>query len=283
MIHHYTSIHNLALILKSKKIRFTRMDLVDDLTENEGLPSALEKVAYISCWTDDSVENIALWNMYTPDMRGVKITLPEHPFKKYVHLRGDYPGVAKLAFDIHAPFTLEEMYTERYIMVYPFDTKNYGEEVSWFYKRVVYRDDYSEVYKKILSYNEETKVAVLDGISEIGRFKSTQWAFQRESRYTIYCHTYLPLDHPTINGDRDKQFKSIYLKLSDPDNPIVKDFYDLEWIDAPLDEDYLNNIEVTLGPNCSVADRIIVEALLKEYVANGTIRLSPLTGRIRHK
>ncbi len=32
-IHHYTSIENLALILKNKTIRFTRLDKVDDSEE----------------------------------------------------------------------------------------------------------------------------------------------------------------------------------------------------------------------------------------------------------
>lgn len=37
MIHHYTTIDNLALILESKRIRFTRLDLLDDIQEIKGL------------------------------------------------------------------------------------------------------------------------------------------------------------------------------------------------------------------------------------------------------
>ena len=33
-LYHYTSIENLALILKSQNIRFTRLDCVDDMEES---------------------------------------------------------------------------------------------------------------------------------------------------------------------------------------------------------------------------------------------------------
>ena len=43
MVYHYTSIKTLGLILKNRKIRFTRFDLLDDRTEVEGLPELLKK------------------------------------------------------------------------------------------------------------------------------------------------------------------------------------------------------------------------------------------------
>ncbi len=52
-IHHYTSIENLALILKNKTIRFTRLDKVDD-SEEAGLSCKNIQLSYytfVSCWT----------------------------------------------------------------------------------------------------------------------------------------------------------------------------------------------------------------------------------------
>lgn len=62
-IHHYTTIDNLALILESKKIRFTRLDLLDDIKEVAGLDNPIEKIdksIFISSWTEDNEENIPL-------------------------------------------------------------------------------------------------------------------------------------------------------------------------------------------------------------------------------
>ena len=52
-IHHYTSIENLALILKNKTIRITRLDKVDD-SEEAGLSCKNIQLSYytfVSCWT----------------------------------------------------------------------------------------------------------------------------------------------------------------------------------------------------------------------------------------
>ena len=42
-VNHYTSIESLEKILESKKILFKRFDLMDDQTENEGVPNILKK------------------------------------------------------------------------------------------------------------------------------------------------------------------------------------------------------------------------------------------------
>lgn len=65
MYNHYTSINTLALILKNRKLRFSRIDKVDDLTESWHLPHQFPSYYFVSCWTKDQKENIDLWNMYT--------------------------------------------------------------------------------------------------------------------------------------------------------------------------------------------------------------------------
>jgi hypothetical protein len=75
---HYTTINNFGLILSSKEIKFSRLDKVNDPTE--GLTNDFLNFAsyvFVSCWTKSEDENLALWNMYTPQMRGVSIILPE--------------------------------------------------------------------------------------------------------------------------------------------------------------------------------------------------------------
>lgn len=83
---HYTSIETLALILKNKTIRFNRLDCVDDLEESMygSGPNDIKlgQYQFVSCWTKDSEENLALWKMYTNN-KGVRICLDSDMFKTY--------------------------------------------------------------------------------------------------------------------------------------------------------------------------------------------------------
>lgn len=85
-IYHYTSIETLALILKNKTIRFNRLDHVDDVDEAAygfGVQKTLlGQYSFVSCWTKEESENIALWNMYT-NYKGVRIGFDEDMFITY--------------------------------------------------------------------------------------------------------------------------------------------------------------------------------------------------------
>ena len=76
-LYHYTSIENLALILKNKTIRFNRLDRVDDIEESSIYEKTVPmgKYTFVSCWTDNEEESIPLWKMYTPQMKGVRIAM----------------------------------------------------------------------------------------------------------------------------------------------------------------------------------------------------------------
>jgi hypothetical protein len=80
-LYHYTTISNLALILKTKRIRFNRLDKVNDF--EDGLSSDLNSAdmcVFVSCFTGNPDESILLWNLYTPKMRGVRIEFTKHIF-----------------------------------------------------------------------------------------------------------------------------------------------------------------------------------------------------------
>ena len=91
ILFHYTSLETLALILTNKTICFNTLLNVDDIEEAETSDLGLfGKFVYVSCWTDDVKESIALWQMYTPNMHGVRIQLPAFPFKQYYYKAGTY-------------------------------------------------------------------------------------------------------------------------------------------------------------------------------------------------
>ena len=91
IIHQYTSIDSLALILKNKTIRFKRLDKMDDIEEaalsNAGIH--LGGFMFVSCWTFNEIESIPLWRMYTPTTKGVRISLDKNMFKKHIVTKED--------------------------------------------------------------------------------------------------------------------------------------------------------------------------------------------------
>lgn len=73
---HYTTIENLCLILKSRAIRYTRLDKVNDPDESltKQFPDS-KYFVYVSSWTSEESESLPLWKMYSADMKGVRLRL----------------------------------------------------------------------------------------------------------------------------------------------------------------------------------------------------------------
>lgn len=265
MIHHYTSIQSLALILQSRKIRFTRIDSLDDIKEIEGLPDRLKKMAFVSCWTEEDQENISLWSLYT-QMKGVRISLPQDMFNKYYIKAGDY-GNWGFGLDIISPLPLEKIRTDEYVVSNPFWLKD------GFYKKIRYNHLYVENRKKIYNIDSEGYINV-KSIQNLFSQKDSIWAFQKESRFYLIA---IPMPPLSLFKDRETQMLNI--------NSIVHHHFDncISHIDVDLNDEVLNNIIVRLSPTCTNADRIIVESLLHKHTSNGKIENSNLKNTIRNK
>lgn len=64
-LYHYTSLETLALILTNKSLCFNTLLNVDDIEEAETSDMGLfGKYVYVSCWTDEAQESIAMWQLY---------------------------------------------------------------------------------------------------------------------------------------------------------------------------------------------------------------------------
>ena len=80
-LHHYTSLSSLAYILDSRKIRFTRLDQLDDVLEAQKVERFnFGEVLYASSWVANAEEAYPQWSMYGDAMRGVRVSLPYYPF-----------------------------------------------------------------------------------------------------------------------------------------------------------------------------------------------------------
>jgi hypothetical protein len=267
IIHHYTTVENLSLILRSRKLRFTRLDKVDDIREIEGLPFEFSTYVFVSCWTYQKEESIPLWKMYTQNMRGVKISMPINMFHKTLIKAGKYENNINIEGDLDSLLSLDQLITDNCIVV------NAHNNEKSFYKNVIYDNKYPDYYKKsVYNFNNETRI---NDLFIFGKYKSEIWEFQKESRFTLYIIPLLPLNHPLINGEKKLQYENLNLSVL---NHIQNknEYYDLQ-----LNEDTLRKIEITLGPLSVESDRIIVESLLSTFAKDAKLKPSNLTGCIR--
>ena len=271
-IYHYTSIETLALILKSKSIRFNRLDNVDDLEESmygSGPKNQnLSKYIFVSCWTKSEEENLALWKMYA-GYNGIRIGLDENLFVSY-------------------PNT-------------PFDT------IESFYKDIFhFGPDYCAAQQNNLTKLEEVKYidsprfAVNDLVSISGNtlsiktsnwglVKSKEWGIQQESRFRIQA---LPLNYAYVKSysaesinamDRMKLTEAIIEVIPAIVRSIEEDYKpQTSELFMPIKDDALNNMEIMMGPQTSDAQRLIVEALVQD-LSNITLTDSKFKGKVRGK
>ncbi|MDU0111472.1 hypothetical protein RT723_00250 [Psychrosphaera aquimarina] len=190
-LYHYTNIESLAHILKSQQIRFSRLDLVDDMTEGQSNDAVdWQKYFFISCWTDDPVESIPLWHMYTKEMSGVRLKLPTSMFKFHTINPDELPTGLSLVnksiipegknYSIKSLLPYDRLHGEDYLVMSP----SFKEDL-WPCK-IDYTDNESLLNQELISYNSKNDKTILSPY-EIAKYKKKVWGFQNEWRFRIYC------------------------------------------------------------------------------------------------
>lgn len=265
-IYHYTSIQTLALILKHKKIRFNRLDLVDDMEESiygsGPFQTKLGIYTFVSCWTKNSRENLALWNMYTR-YKGVRIGIDEMPFITYKvneNFTSLIPSFMKFGSDYF--MTLVDNEAKLYDVEY---VNNPQEEI-----------------KNLIT---PTEGGYSIDTTRIGIFKRKEWSMQEESRFKLNVS---PVDvngaaKETLNNPSAHPYQFLFNIFSTFGNSLITNKpIETTYIDLDLDNKKLLDIEIMMGPLTSEADRIIVESLLSPY-PKAHITDSVFRGKLREK
>lgn len=276
-LHHYTTVNTLALILQSRKIRFNRLDRLDDIAESDQYGDFhLSSFLFVSCWTDSDVENISLWDRYSKGMTGVKISLPADPFEYHPLKEHPLLDIKILGGEVLSFLPIEEMFTDEY-MVSPSFLINRNLLI----RKVEYLDE-SELIQKRREAVEIVEVngqfnAKMKAPHDLTGYKSKIWALQQEVRYVLMIY---PMQARTPSGALNPAWAKdisvhLYQKMTDG-TKMSKEYFDI-----PIDEKYFNNMKITLGPRATEADRIIVKSLLEKYTTNGVLLQSSLTGRVR--
>lgn len=263
-LYHYTSIENLLLILKTKSICFSSLENVDDMEEKEtGDLQNFGRFYYVSCWNKSSRESIPLWTMYSQDMTGVRIELPEFPFKSFKYSKGEYG----FETDTIEYVDMEKLYKNNKMSVIDGGIKLYDIE---------YTDDESLLYPKIKNLNVERLLKY--DFSKLGRYKRSNWSFQEECRYGIFLAPWNMQymeeikNICKINLNASDKIISEAMNLLENPNTIIpsKRFY------VDFDEEILKNLKILLGPKVTEAQEEIVKLIVKEYCPTAKISRSKL-------
>lgn len=257
-LYHYTSLETLALILENKTLAFNSLKNVDDIQEADTADvKDFGKYMYVSCWTDTERESIPMWNMYTPNMQGVRIKLSRFPFKKYHYEPGQFNF--KEPADSYIDF--EKTYKEYEYMV----NAAYPELIP-----ITYTDDEELLFPKVRTCSEEEmqRYLALEDMSggnvsvgyrptPVGRYKSKDWSFQHEWRYRLFL---LPQSIKKLKYGSFAEQQEIFRRMENPNTPLPCERFFLD-----LDPNSLTQMEIVLGPRMTDANRILARALLKEH------------------
>lgn len=261
-LYHYTSLDTLALILKNRTLCFNNLLNVDDMEEAQSEDMGeFGKFVYVSCWTADSEESIPLWNLYTPDMHGVRIRLPEYPFETHHYKKGDF----FFEEDVDTYIDFADMIAENKYSIAstnPVLVKvKYDNEKARLFPRVRMESytgalqDFLEA--KSLEELERKNIDVTYSFKEIGYYKRENWSFQEEWRYKI---SIAPMGLQESNPPTLEKQQECFRRLEDRavEPPVQRLF-------LKIDENALKELEVVFGPKMTDAEKIMAVALFEKY------------------
>ncbi len=180
---HYTSLEKLALILKNRTIRLNPLDKMDDLQEQKTADvENIGKFVFVSSWTDDEIESIPMWKMYTDLSSGVRIKMRKKPFVWH----GTHGYDIEKAINISAnDEKSRNAHINTFLDIAKLMKNGYYSPQAWngqILERVTYTDD--------ITLLEPSVATVSNGqiglsLGALGKHKNLHWAFQKEWRYVM--------------------------------------------------------------------------------------------------
>jgi hypothetical protein len=263
---HYTTLESLALILKSGKIRFTRLDRVDDVTEAQAIAGIeFGKYVLVSCWTQEAEESLPQWHMYGAGMGGVRIQMPKQVFSEVAYVvPNSYPGL-ELNDLLMSPITFEQGIVSN-CLVTPllFEHELAGP--------VEYVEDVRAAIAAHLSSGADTigePVTTIIKTGRVVRYKSKTWGFQNEYRFVLAA---LPTLGPASMGSGNAA--SAMRAGTD---------HGLHHFDVSVDVRALEKLVVRTGPLCTPGTVACIEAILSRWAPAARLEASALSGTVRRR
>ena len=263
---HYTTIEKLALILKNRKIRLNPLCNMDDLLEGRAKDlNNLGKFFYVSSWTDENLESIPMWNMYTKMESGVRIGLPKNPFvfhnTKLEDLRKAVTMPVSGEEEIHTFLSLADL-----IQRGVYSPQAWGGDILF---EVNYTDDKEMLEPQIVTTDEEH--LNLNTI-HMGKNKNKYWEFQKEWRYMMMFVPFKITENVYL---MQPQFNNMVNRIAQDRQEAPFEYFDLE-----IENDAMNKMIVTPSPRITKGNRILLDSLLKLYNPNAIVQESELLNLI---
>lgn len=266
---HYTSIESLALILKTQRMRFTRMDCLDDIQEAQRVAGFdFGKYVLVSCWTQEEQESLPQWHMYASGMNGVRISLPMHPFNALPYtVPAGFPGIA-VNDSVSSPISFEEGLGPNYFATPLLFQHTFAGPVEYV------PDVPSEYAKHVTDAVDKTgqQITTISGSASVARLKESAWAFQSEYRFILAVLPTIPPGFRIPNRPGLGDIPSALRAGVD---------HGLRHLDVRLSVHAMEQISVLCGPLCSAGSIACVDALIAKFSPSAMVEQSALTGRIR--
>lgn len=247
-LYQYTSLETLAIILSSKTIKFSELNLLDDPLEkyvnlitltDKGInveQKDLGRICFVSCWTQNEEESIAMWDMYGDRKTGVRIGLPSNMLDTNYNIYGAKKNNRPLYITSKDYFPIPQLIKVEYKNLEDYTIINKGNSIT---------------------------------IDSLGRYKIPDWSFQNEYRFRIFASYEKNKNEYVYFTSGDFVFKH---KLSFDYPTKVQDLL------FKLDDDALSKIEIVVGPDISKGNRILFETLIEKYnIDKSRIRNSKYT------
>lgn len=270
VLYHYTSLETLALILRYRTIRFSRLDMVDDPQEQRSADSQnLGKMKLVSCWTSSDEESIPMWREYAGAECGVRIQMKSYPFKQYSVSNESLNKLSSEAvlnapggsFDgLHLP--LEDFWDKNYLF---FETARNIEMLH----EVEYTNDESLLFPKVINAFENGRLVA--DLNALGVHKTTAWSYQKEWRYIL---TAVPIGIDSVINERLDQIVRANDVILDKCDPGIPPYYDLV-----ISDEAFSSMKIVSSPKMTPGNRVILNTLIEKYapgieVAESSIELS---------
>lgn len=270
VLYHYTSLETLALILRYRTIRFSRLDMVDDPQEQRSADSQnLGKMKLVSCWTSSDEESIPMWREYAGAECGARIQMKSYPFKQYSVSNESLNKLSSEAvlnapggsFDgLHLP--LEDFWDKNYLF---FETARNIEMLH----EVEYTNDESLLFPKVINAFENG--GLVADLNALGVHKTTAWSYQKEWRYIL---TAVPIGIDSVINERLDQIVRANDVILDKCDPGIPPYYDLV-----ISDEAFSSMKIVSSPKMTPGNRVILNTLIEKYapgieVAESSIELS---------
>lgn len=266
-LYHYTSIENLALILKNRTIRLNAITKMDDLQEakTSDIQNAGQYI-FVSSWTDDPLESIPMWKMYTQMKSGVRIKLSANPFCR---TGTTITSIKRYLSDIDTVIDdVQDGKVDTFLDVCALldcgviSSKAVKGDIL---EKVIYTSDKTLLEPKILARNDEGKPI---GFEVLGKHKNIHWQFQHEWRYIL---NFLPTQSHLPMSKEEVQ--EISAKIAKGHSTIPFEFFDLE-----IEASAFSKMEIVTSPQITEGNKVLLNALVEKYNPTAKICASELLG-----